>query len=297
MKAARSRGENGLLDIDRPDELTALLGPLIEHYPQISSTMVADDRGREHMLLCLEGQPVGTEPPQREWKCRLMRRDDWDDRVEWTQWSDRNPEPKTSEAEVPDYDPCSRPWYLGAIDRSKVDQPSSANRSDADVVHWTAPYVFFTTKDLGITASFAFDAVDGREHVAAFDVLLQDITRFTTSKRPTPNGNVLVLTSEGKLIGLPNAPQLQGPEQWKEAFLKNPSELGLAVSADAAAQFSLSGDESLQIRQFQSDGQSWWAGARTFRLGSTHALWILVAVPESDLHDDLAASDQERIDG
>jgi len=292
LMAARSWGENGLLDIDRPDELTALLGPLIEHYPQMSSTMVADDRGREHMLLGLEQQPVGTEPPTREWKSRLMRRDEWGDRVKWSQWSDRGPQPESSDAELRDYDPRSRPWYLGAIERLETVEPAPTNRGEAGIVHWTDPYVFFTTKDLGITASVAFDRDDGRDHVVAFDVLLRDITRFTTNKRPTPNGNLLVLTGEGELIGLPNVPQLQSPDEWKKAYLRKPSELGLAILADAAAQFSFTGDRSLQIRQFRNDGQSWWAGARPFRLGSAHVLWILVTVPESDLQYDLTTSDQ-----
>ena len=51
MHVARSWGEAGLLDLERPQELSALLVPLMREFPQISSLMVADGRGREHMVL------------------------------------------------------------------------------------------------------------------------------------------------------------------------------------------------------------------------------------------------------
>ena len=55
-----------------------------------------------------------------------------------------------------DYDTLKRPWFMGAM----------ALASDEDV-HWTEPYQFFTTKDVGVTASMRWtDRNDGRRFVA-----------------------------------------------------------------------------------------------------------------------------------
>lgn len=284
LLVARAWGKAGLLDKERPEDLNAMLGPIIRHYPQVSSLMVADGRGREHMLLCVESRAPGSGEIEREWKNRMTRRDEWGDQVHWSRWSDRNPTPEMSVEALPDYDPRIRPWYREAL---CVPPPAGGGNG---TIHWTVPYVFFTTKDLGITASVRFERPDGLDHVVAFDVLLKDITKFTTSKLPTDNGKVLVLTEDQEMIGLPHADTLKGPEDWKSAFLQKPGDLGLEAVARAAAQFTFTGDAPTAIRQFEDGGLIWWAGVRPFRLGAGNRLWILVLVPESDLREDLATA-------
>ena len=278
---AREWGRNGLLDTDRTDPLNELLAPLIEHQQQISSVMVADERGHEHMLLSIDPPDADGETP-RAWSCRITRRDQWDDRVRWVRWSDPPSVPPTTAEEASEYDPRVRPWFQGAVERFDATE-ESADLNEDNRAHWTEPYTFFTTKDLGITASLAFAGTDSRTQVMALDVLLQDVTRFTVHKHPTPNGHVLVLTDDGRLIGLPQAFEADSPEQWKRAFLKRPEDLGLDVIADAADQFAFEDDDPRQIHRFRSDGRPWWAGLQRFHLSSDHSLWILVIVPESDL--------------
>ena len=57
--------QRGLLDKDDPAALNALLQPIMRKHPQISSLLIADTRGREHMLLRLGDQ----------WRNRRTRRD------------------------------------------------------------------------------------------------------------------------------------------------------------------------------------------------------------------------------
>jgi len=45
----------------------------------------------------------------------------------------------------------------------------------AGEIFWTEPYIFFTTKDLGITASVKWNE-GGLEYVFAVDILLKSIT-------------------------------------------------------------------------------------------------------------------------
>ena len=287
LLVARAWGASGLLNKDDPGHLNALLVPLIETYPQLSSLMVADSRGREHMLLCIEQQAPGG-ASEREWKNRITRRDEWGGQVQWNRWSDRAPTPVVATETLPDYDPRVRPWYQGATRQAALPGPPPARGGEARLIHWTPPYVFFTTKDLGITASITFDGGGGHEHVVAFDVLLEAITAFTTGKRPTENGRVAVFTEEWALVGLPGAERFQTPEQWKGAFLKTPADLGLDAIARAADQFASDGNAGSGVRQFNDGARNWWAGLRPFSLGNGNRLWILVIVPESDLRADLA---------
>ena len=273
---------DGVFDTEQPEKVNQLLGPLIRHYPQISSLMIADDRGREHMLLCITQEHDGT--IDRQWKCRQTRRDIWQGQVQWLEWTDdrHNVEKRTEQLQ---YDPRTRPWFKGAISKSAVNSQSPTDR-----IHWTEPYVFFTTKDLGITASTALPDTEGGSvtSVVAFDVLLEDITRFTNQKYPTPNGKVVVLTEDAALVGLPGDRRLATPEQWKQLFLKPLVAVDQPFASDAARTFSLVVEEGTQIRSFQTGGSTWWGAAKPFQLGDTLTLWILVLLPESDLHDRLS---------
>jgi len=276
----------GVIDADEPRAVNEFLVPVIEHYPQISSLMIADNRGREHMLLCIEQQRADT--VERQWKCRQTRRDQWQREVRWLEWSNNQRDVVNVRTEQLDYDPRTRPWFQGAI--AKIDS-AAGSASPRGRTYWSAPYVFFTTKDLGITASLTVPtAEDGTvKTVVAFDVLLEDITRFTVKKHPTPNGKVFVVTEDAKLVGLPNDSSLRTPKQWKELFLKPLSDLGQPYASDASKVFSFSLDEGQQIRSFQSEGLTWWGATTPFQLGDDLTLWILVLVPESDLHRSIAA--------
>jgi len=280
LLVARDWGETGFLDKQSPDSLNGLLQPLIKNYPQISSLMVADGRGREHMILCIESDGADGGDPDRQWKNRITRRDEWGDQVQWREWRDGESGEAVRDVALPDYDPRARPWYVGAL--------AATAEAGAGSIYWTEPYVFFTTKDLGITASIQFDRGDGIDQVVAFDVLLEAITAYTAGKQPTENGMVLVLTDAMELIGLPRVEGEVGREEWKEGFLKRPAELEMTAVADAGALFSFSAGDAAQIRRFQSEGQAWWGGVRPFQLAAGRRLWVMVLVPERDLKRDLA---------
>lgn len=284
LRVTRDWSTSGVIDDENTDDINRLLIPLVEHYPQISSLMVADDRGREHMLLCIteevEGQVL------RQWKCRRTRLDQWQDRVEWLEWSNKHGDVKRR-AEKLAYDPRTRPWFQGAIAKREA---KNVRNDQVDSIHWTDPYVFFTTKDLGITVSTAMpSAVDESiTTVVAFDVLLEDITRFTSSKQPTLNGKVIVLTEDAKLAGLPREPSISEPRDWKQLFLKPLSQLNQAYANGAAEEFSFDLADGTQIKSFQSGGTTWWGAARPFQLGGDLTFWILVLLPEADLRESLS---------
>ena len=70
--------------------------------------------------------------------------------------------------------------------------------------------------------------------------------------------------------------------------MKPLSELGQPFAVDATNAFSFAVNEGTQIRSFQTDESTWWGAARPFQLGDELMLWILVLLPESDLHESLS---------
>lgn len=73
LQLARSWGREGMLDLDNTGKLNRLFMPLIRQHPQISSLMVADERGHEYMLLKGDGK----------WLNRITRREEWGERSRW----------------------------------------------------------------------------------------------------------------------------------------------------------------------------------------------------------------------
>ncbi|MHC4966522.1 MAG: PP2C family protein-serine/threonine phosphatase [Planctomycetota bacterium] len=274
LHVARSWGEAGLLDTDSPDELNALLVPLMGEFPQISSIMVADGRGREHMVLRVGDQ----------WSVRRIRPEEWGRRAQRLEWTEGRPEPVASQREV-DYDARARPWFKGAVGRKRGHAPAAEVATD-QLVHWTEPYTFFTTRDPGITASVTFEVPPGAEptdHVIGFDILLNDITAFTSGLRPSPNGFAFVFTEAGQSIGLPRAELFASADDRDNALLKEPGEIGVAVVRDGTRAYSEQPEDRRGAYRFSSLGDPWWAGARSFPLGPDRVLVIAVGVPEADL--------------
>jgi serine phosphatase RsbU (regulator of sigma subunit) len=259
-------GEAGLLDTDEPAALNRLLVPLLQLHPQITAVMVADGRGREYLLLHSGGH----------WRNRIMRRDEWGPRARLLDWSEQAPEPVETWREL-DYDPRTRPWYQGAL---------QAPGSGTGALHWTEPYTFFTTKDPGVTASLAFaqqNGPDGLDHVVGADVLLSDLSRFTTALDVTENGKVLLLTQDGRLIGLPRDPRFEHQEARRAALRQRPEELGIPLLTDAVAAFSAGDARIGSPLRFESGGEPWWGQVQSFALGPMRALLVGVVIPESDL--------------
>ena len=116
----RGWGEAGLLDTGDPAQLNRLLLPILAQHLQISSLMIADARGREHLLL---RGPEG-------WSTRQTRPDEWPGRARWLTYPDSGVEPEETWKEI-DYDARSRPWYRGAVARAASEPDGGAS------VHWT----------------------------------------------------------------------------------------------------------------------------------------------------------------
>jgi len=265
----RAWGESGLLDRGDAAAMNRLLVPLLRADPQLSAVMVADERGCEHIVFHFGDA----------WSSRQTRRDVWGDRSAWLEWTDARPEPVAS-WRASDYDPRRRPWYQGAVSaRSGAASPASAS----EIVYWTEPYTFYTAAAPGMTAAMAFLGRDGRARVVGVDVLLTDVSAFTTSLRAGAHGQVIVLTDEGRVIGLPHDLRHRDAAAQLQALLKRPEELDAPVLAEATRALSSRPPADRGPLRLLIGGEPWWVDRRPFPLGPDRRLRIEVMVPESDL--------------
>jgi serine/threonine protein kinase len=262
LHTAARWARDGLLDGDDPEGLTPLFLPLLEGIPVISLITRADSAGREYMI---------------------MRTDDgWRVRVTnpgaptvWHRYLSSGMLVETYTEDL-DYDPLTRPWYEGA------DELRDGGREGE--IFWTAPYVFYTGKQPGVTASIPVTSSSGREFVIGFDILLSEISEFTVRVPDARHGKVFVLSEDDRVIGLPRAPRFTTAEGRKEAILRPLAELGDAVSAGALVSWDEQGRPVHEPLRFFADEQYWWAGFRSFDLAERRRFWIGVVLPESDFN-------------
>ncbi len=258
---ARQWGGSGSLDLKDPALLSARFIPMLSQYAQVSSMLIANERGEEWMML-RDGNT---------WRNRLTRADEWGPRAHWMRWDSVDSLLGEWDEEL-DYDARRRPWFQGAMGTSTPAE-----------IFWTTPYTFFTTKDPGITASTRFSvAGDTAQYVLAFDVLLLDISLFTTSTPVGQNGMCLVLSDDGRVVGLPAHTRFKSVSEVRASVLQTPSELNIPVLNHAYATWKQKNQPSEAPYSFHAGGQSWWGAFKPFAPSPNREFWIAAFVPESD---------------
>jgi adenylate cyclase len=267
---AKTPGGSEAADTASIERLNQRFVPLFERFPQISSMMIADTAGEEYLLLRMPDH----------WLNRITEADLWGEQTFWMR-RERDGSYTDSHWKEIDYDPRRRPWFQGGLAT-----PAGAG------VHWTEPYKFFTTKDPGITASLHWldPGEPGVSRVIAFDVLLIDISRFTTALRVSERGKALILTEDGAVAGLPRDERFSSLADLREHVLTPVRALGTPELDDAVRAWDARKIQPGSVFDFESGGETWWAGVRPFPLGE-RTFRIAVVVPERDF---LAAIVEQR---
>jgi len=284
LHAAKYWGEKGLLEYKHPDELQKLLVPVITQYDQVSSMMVADNLGKEYMLLHSAGK----------WQSRITNKTKWNNRTKWKEWT-KEGDYREYWKEI-EYDPRLRPWYIAAKDFAEKKSnkaissalPSVKNQSHTKPLAWTKPYIFFTTKEPGITASLTFIDPTGLEKVIGLDVLLKDISMFTTNIQVSEHSKVFIIDNDRQVIGLPADGRFDNMSNWNDVLLKAPENIGIQVISDATRAYDNLVNGYNGPFKFTSNGSIWWAGGKAYHLNDATTLWIATVIPEEDLLGNLS---------
>jgi hypothetical protein len=250
-------GKRGALDLDDHRRLNGLFIPMLEQYPSVTSMLIANDRGREYMLL--------REP--EAWLTRSTDAIGDPGRVEWRRWS-ANDSIIANWWEDVDYDPRRRPWYTNAI-------ADAAAGSDGDI-QWTRPYPFFTTRQIGVTLSKHWIAGDGEgavTHVGGVDVPLDSILVYVEDLLVDYKGESFLLNAEHRVF----AAGIAAVDSVDPALgTRDP----VGVEARALVAWAEIGSVLGEQLAVSIEGKPWWVGFRPVSTDSTPP-YLAVAVPES----------------
>ena len=163
------------------------------------------------------------------------------------------------------FDPRTRPWYQEAQHRR------------AQIL--TAPYLFFTTQELGITLSQP--SAEGTA-VLGLDVALSDLSREIGDLRPVPRTEIAVLDKDNRVLAYPDMSrvlQLDGGQ----LRMRPLSELGVP-SLLAVQQLGVQPGKSLR---FEVGGEEWLGQVQPLQSSRWRDWQLVMAIPTAQLLLDL----------
>lgn len=239
--------------------LNRLFIPYLRNSPSITSVVAGTPEGRGYMLL---QQPDGT------WLNRFTDIAEYGNRQHFVLHAPDGTPINTYTEDI-DYDHSQRPWFQAAM-----------RTTDPEELCWTRPYQFFTTKDMGITLSTRAEREDGSSIVLGFDLMLRDISKFTSAYRIGTDGFMLVMTDNLRLIGHPPAEMFSRADT-PVSGLKTLESLNSEV-VDTAMELW---DEDVRpqdaLYRFSAAGQDWFCKISMFQLGNNH-FWITMFAPRHE---------------
>ena len=159
------------------------------------------------------------------------------------------------------YDPRTRPWF------------AEASAQPATVL--TPPYVFFTTREIGVT--LAQRSADG-ETVIGMDVSVNDLASETQGLRITPGTEIAVLAAQGNVVAYPDLQRVIVHEG-QGVRLSRLSELDIASLQHLYADLP----SGTQAQPYQVDGQTWYGMRIPLTSLAGQDLQVLIAVPGHEL--------------
>ncbi|NHN84351.1 GAF domain-containing protein [Acetobacter musti] len=169
---------------------------------------------------------------------------------------------RTEENPADNYDPRTRPWFTGAINK--------------DSLAWSAPTIYANTKQLVITASVSLAGSDSVKRVFAVNVSLNLLSQFLDGLKISEHGNAIILDGSGHIIAGHNFSKVV------ERSGNDPSKMTLDPKTQPAFQMVY---DQYRVRgagshPFSRNGKNYIGMAQT--LPSTNGWVLLMIAPESD---------------
>lgn len=273
LATIRAQGKKGMfIDIRDQKNLNETFIPLLKNSPSVSSLMIATDSGDEYMLL----------KSDTCWITRITLNGSIDEDPQNYYWKE-NPYGAdhllSKSKHAVKYNPRSRPWFKLAIDNQ-----------DETKYNWTLPYTFFTTKQPGITASTKWvDKTSGKTFVIGLDILIAELSEFTTTIDVTENGKIMILSNDQDVIGLPKDDRFSTAEVRNKYGLKKVKDLDIPLLNAAIAENKKRNNQDRYL-SFKFEEQNWWVGMEEYNLSDENSLYIIVVVPETDFSSEIEST-------
>ena len=211
LLTAQNWSHEAMFGLDDTQGFNRLLIPVLKQHDIISNIYLARSDGRMIILFRTENG----------WKNYTTEVGKEGIRQNWSQWQDAHTK-AGEDWKTDEYDPRTRPWYKGVMTVPE------------NQVYWTEPYIFAADPKPGITASVRWtDEASGLDYVMSVDVLLLNVSRFTTHLSFGKNGQVALFTDDGRVLGLPKDKRFNSDPFFKSSILKTPEKIGLHI-LDAA---------------------------------------------------------------
>ncbi len=262
LRTGRSWGQNSqaLPTAANVARFTEVFIPVINQHPEISSVIFADENGREILLL---RQPDGalitrTSDPARNGT-----------RMDWRNWTTQGALASSEQRQI-EYDARTRPWFQGAM----------AQATDS-AVFWTAPYIFFTSREPGITAAMRWTDAHGVRAIIAMDVALLDLSRFTSKLQIGQRGIVALLDAQGQILAAPHSAQPISDSALSGMALKPAHASAFAALVSGYGQWKSDGAVATTVTRFEHNRQAWLGVMTPTRVGSQPG-WLAAYAPADE---------------
>jgi len=163
---------------------------------------------------------------------------------------------------VPDYtfDPRTRPWFEAAVDSTKTEL--------------SAPYVFFTTQETGLTLSRRSSGFDSRagSAVLGIDVTVTDLGAHLNELRQTPGTRIAIVNKQGEVLADSSGRTEAG------TVIATVLERGGQPVAGAP------------VTRFSAEGKDWYGIRERLTTLADEQLQVAVAIPSDELLADVWAA-------
>lgn len=257
MVAARSRSVEDMLAVIRgAGNVVSSAAVFLSNFPDKASSLVGLDvlyaqiQGNEHyygLYFAEEGSgdffqninipkdwrvfgPDQRPVPESVHRVQRIISEPAGKRVETFYWSKGGELPKPFISRATDYDPRTRPWYLGAIEQSEV--------------YVTPLYLFESTGSLGVTFSKSvFDNTGKLIGVVALDMTMSALSEILNDIRIGDSGLAFMLDKTGRLLAYTSTRSDGGPASFISSDPNAPIEMNNELIASAVNQWRASQQE------------------------------------------------------
>jgi signal transduction histidine kinase/ActR/RegA family two-component response regulator len=274
-----------------------LLMPGLFSLPKVDSMMLADQKGG-HFLVLRYSESVRQSallaavsdrlPAFDSGRLQFLTRDfqpaERGETSHWALWEDAGRQlVQEWDLALSGYDGRKRPWYQAAMAAFRDRTLPEAQAAASSLVAWTDVYPLFTSKAPSISAAVAARDPSGEILIVTYDLPLDEVAQFTTSVRPSPRGQMFVMTDDGRLLGPPRDSRTENKSVASVPSLQPVAQAGFPNVAKAVSQWKFDHGRRPDHFRLGIDGEAWWAGFTPFQFGSGHQFWIGILLPESDL--------------